>query len=83
LGYCYLLTRLAHTCFSSRKFQESEKYFKICVEMLPLATKNPVNIFTAKMNLLVLFTHSDLQKAVNYGERLLVDVDDFLPVHKR
>lgn len=35
------------------------------------------------MNLLLLFTHTDIQKAVNYAEKLLVDVDDFLPVHKR
>jgi len=51
--------------------------------MLPLATKNPVNIFASKMNLLLLFTYSDIDKAAKYGERLLVDVDDFLPGHRR
>lgn len=83
MGYCYLLTKLAHTCYTSRKYSESEKYFKVCAELLPLSTKNPVNIFASKMNLLLLFTHTDIQKAVNYAERLLMDVDDFLPVHKR
>jgi hypothetical protein len=31
--------------------------------MLPLVTKNPINIFASKVNLLLLFTYTDLEKA--------------------
>jgi tetratricopeptide (TPR) repeat protein len=51
--------------------------------MLPLVTKNPANIFSAKLNLLVLFTHTDLAKAKSFAERLLLDIDDYLPSHQR
>jgi hypothetical protein len=47
----------------SRKFAESEKYFRVCNELVPRVTKNPVNIFNAKRNLLTLYTYSDINKA--------------------
>lgn len=78
-----MLTKLAHTCYVNRKYAESEKYFKVCNEMLPLITKNPANIFSAKLNLLVLYTHTDLAKAKSFAERLLIDIDEYLPSHQR
>jgi len=47
LGYLYLLKRLAYVCFLNKKYQESEKYFKVGMDMVPIVTKNPVNIFSA------------------------------------
>ena len=63
LGYCFILTRLAYTCYMSRKYAESEKYFRVCNELVPRVTKNPVNLFNAKRNLLTLYTYSDIGKA--------------------
>lgn len=83
MGYCYLLTRLAHTCYRNRKFEEAEKYFKVCLEVLPLSTKNPVNLFHGKLNLLIFYSYTDIQKAKQYCERLMVDQGDYLPGHKR
>jgi len=51
--------------------------------MTPNVSSNPANIFATKMNLLVLLTHTDLVKAKEFGERMLADLDDFLPVHSK
>ena len=55
-------------------------YFKVAVEMVPTITKNPVNIYNSKRNLLLLYTYSDIQKAVEYGEYMMKDSEEFLPV---
>ena len=60
MGYLYLLKRLAYTCFVSRKFAESEKFFKVCADLTPKVTDNPNNKFNAQKNLLILYTHSDI-----------------------
>jgi len=83
MGYLYLLKRLAYVCFCNRKFSESEKYFRIQNDMTPLVTTNPANVFNAKLNLLILFTHTDLEKAKEMGEMMLTDLDEFLPVHSK
>ena len=83
MGYLFLLKRLAHVCFCNRKFSESEKYFNVAAEMTPSVTTNPANIFSTRMNMLVLLTHTDLEKAKEYGERMQADLDDFLPVHSK
>ncbi len=51
--------------------------------MLPTVTKNPVNIFQSKLNLLILLTYTDIEKAKNYGNRLQIDIEEYLPGHKR
>ena len=83
MGYIYLLKRLGYVCFCNRKFSESEKYFKIAADMTSLISSNPANVFASRMNLLVLLTHTDLGKALEYGERMMADLDDFLPVHNK
>lgn len=83
LGYCFLLTRLAYICFVNRKYIESEKYFRICGELVPRVTKNPASIFNAKRNILTLYTYSDIDKAEKYGENMMLDLDDFLPAHNK
>ena len=83
MGYLYLLKRLAYICFINRKYAESEKYFKIVVDMASLVTSNPANIFNAKMNLLIFLTHTDLGKAKEMGDRMLIDLEEFLPVHSK
>jgi len=35
------------------------------------------------MNLLLLYTYTDLEKAKELGERMLADLDEFLPVHSK
>ena len=83
MGYIYLLKRLGYVCFCNRKFSESEKYFKIASDMTQLISSNPANVFSSRMNLLVLLTHTDLAKALEYGERMIADLEDFLPVHSK
>ena len=83
MGYLYLLKRLGYVCFCNRKYSEAEKYLKICSDMTPLVTKNPANTFSSRLNMLILYTHTDLEKAKNFGERMLADLDDFLPVHSK
>lgn len=51
--------------------------------MTPLVTTNTANVFNSRLNLLILFTHTDLEKAKEYGERMLSDLDNFLPVHSK
>jgi hypothetical protein len=67
----------------SRKFAESEKYFRVCNELVPRVTKNPVNIFNAKRNLLTLYTYSDINKAQLLAERMMMDIEDYLPAHNK
>jgi len=83
MGYLYLLKRLAYVCFCNSKFSESEKYFRIGADLTAKISSNPANIFNAKMNLLVLLTHTDLDKAREMGQRMLTDLDDYLPVHSK
>jgi len=80
MGYLFLLKRLAYVSFKSRKFGESEKYFKVAVDMASVVTSNPSNVFIGKMNLLILLTHTNLEKAREMGERMLTDLDEFSPV---
>jgi tetratricopeptide (TPR) repeat protein len=79
----YLLKRLAYVCFQNRKYAEAEKYFRIVAELMPKVSKNPVNIFNAERNLLLLYTYSDIRKAKAHGERMLADMEDYLPVHNK
>lgn len=51
--------------------------------MTPHVTSNPANIFNSKLNLLVFFIHTDLEKAKDMGEQMLADLDEFLPVHSK
>ena len=83
MGYLYILKRLAYVCFCNKKYAESEKYFKVAVDIAQLVTSNPANVFNAKMNLLIFFTHTDLEKAREMGDRMLTDIDEFLPVHSK
>jgi len=61
LGYVLLLKRLAYVSFLNKKYSESEKYFKVTTELVPHVTKNPVNIFQAKKNLLLFYTYTDVE----------------------
>lgn len=67
----------------SRHFQESEKYFKVVANLTAKVTKNPANLFSAQKNLLLFYTHTDINRARELGERMLVDADDFLPIHNK
>ena len=78
-----MLKRLAHLCFVSRKFSESEKFFRVCVDMTEKVTQNPINKFQANKNLLILYTHSDIEKAKKFGERLLIDKEEFGQVNRK
>lgn len=51
--------------------------------MVPRVSKNPVNIYNAQRNLLLLYTYSDVAKAQAYGERMMTDLDDYLPVQQK
>jgi hypothetical protein len=51
--------------------------------MVSNVTKNPINIFSAHRNLLLLYTHTNLDKAQELGDRLMKDTDDMLPVSSK
>ena len=51
--------------------------------MTPKVTSNPANRFNAKLNLLILYTHTDLEKAKDLGEEMLADLDEYLPAHNK
>ena len=67
----------------SRKYADSEKYFSITQQMIGDVTKNPVNIYQANKNLLLLYTYSDLGKAVDLSDKLMQDSEEYLPVHNK
>lgn len=34
MGYLFVLKKLAYTCYLSRKYADSEKYFKVAAQMV-------------------------------------------------
>ena len=76
LGYLFLLKRLAYICFKNNKYSESEKFFSVVANMMPHVSESPVNIFQTHHNLLVLYTHTNIDKALEYGQRVQRDCDD-------
>jgi len=83
MGYLYILKRLAYVTFCNKKYTESEKYFRVAANATQVVSKNPANVFNAHMNLLIFLTHTDLEKAMDQGERMLADLDEYLPVHSK
>jgi tetratricopeptide (TPR) repeat protein len=81
MGYLFVLKKLAHVAFMSRKFSDSEKYFTIIADMMPEVTKNPANHFSARKNLLLFYTYTNIEQASEYGKRMIKDQDEFYPVH--
>jgi len=81
MGYVYLLKRLAHVCYTNRKFADAEKYFKVVLKVMPNVSTNPVNLYSAHKNLLLLYTFTDLDKAIEYGKGLKAAEKEFLPIH--
>lgn len=51
--------------------------------MIDSVTKNPVNQWSAQKNLLILYTYTNLKDAKNYGQRLLYDASEMLPIHTK
>jgi len=85
LGYLFLLKRLGYVSFMGKKYSDSEKYFKVTANMMPMVTKNPANLFVAQKNLLTLYTHINLDKADEQAKRMTKDSEDleFMPKHLR
>jgi tetratricopeptide (TPR) repeat protein len=81
MGYVYLLKRLAHVCYTNRKFADAEKYFKVVLKVMPTVSTNPMNLYSAHKNLLLLYTYTDLDKAIEYGQGLKAAEKEFLPIH--
>ena len=81
MGYIYLLKRLANVCFLGRKYADAEKFYQVAADLVPKATKNPSNLFAAQKNLLLLLTHTNLDKALTYSQRLEKDMPELLPIH--
>ncbi|CDW84277.1 UNKNOWN [Stylonychia lemnae] len=82
-SYLYVLKRLAYVTFKQHKYEESEKYFKICEKLCPLITKNPANLFANQKNLLIYYTYTDLAKAEQLGQRMLQDLEETLPAYNK
>lgn len=69
--------------FLDSKYSESEKYFKVCNDLTPIVTKNPSNIFNSQKNLLLFYTHANIDNAVSLGDQMVRDFEDTLPVHSK
>jgi len=65
MGYIFLLRRLAYVSFLNQKYKDSEKYFKVIQDLIPEINNTALNIFNAKKNLLILYSHIDLNKAMD------------------
>lgn len=83
LGYIYILKRLAYICFLDQRYSDSEKYFMVAAQMIPSITQNPSNIYNAQKNVLLLLTYTNLDQAQIYSDRMMKDMDEYLPVHKK
>lgn len=80
-----LLNQLAYVSFLGQKYSDSEKYFKVSSNLTPQVTNNLSKIFASQKNLLVLYTHTSLEKADDQAQKLMVDCrnNDFMPVHQK
>ncbi len=56
--------------------KEATKSFQECVDIVPLVTSNPLNIFSAKRNLVINLAEYDLNEANNLIETIY---DDYEP----
>ncbi len=75
MGYLYLLRRLAWICFKDMKYSEAERYFDVVAQLMPaVSNDNPISVFDARANHLRYLMHADLEKAMEAGQRLKVDV---------
>jgi tetratricopeptide (TPR) repeat protein len=85
LGYLYLLNKLGQVSFLNKKYSDSEKYFKVTLNIVPMVTSNPANVFSAQKNLLTLYTHTSLDKANDLVKVILKDSEKsaLLPKHLR
>lgn len=83
--YLKLIKKLAHVSFLNNKYSESEKYFKVSVNVAENFTQNPQNIFLAKKNLVALYMRTDLKKARDVCGRLKTDAESLAlaPVHQK
>jgi len=70
LGYLFLLKRLAYVCFKNNKFSESEKFFSVVTNMMPHISDSPINVFKTHHNMLVLYTNTNIEKALEYSARV-------------
>jgi hypothetical protein len=76
----FVLKRLAQSTFLDHKFAESEKYFKVCNDLCPLVSSNPANLFSTQKNLLVFYSYTNLDQALDLGNRMLKDVETTVPM---
>ena len=76
---------MAYVSFQNKKYSESEKYFRIAANMIPIITQDPSLIFNSQKNLLTFYTHTNLDKAQDQVKKIRKDIEDsnFLPVHER
>ena len=80
-----MLKRLAYISYANQKYSDAEKYFTVVVNLMPNVTKNPSNIFQSKKNLLIFYTHTNLDKAMDLAQMMKKDSDnsEFLPSQQR
>ena len=85
MGYVYMLRRLAYIAFKSQKFTESERYFSVVAKVIPELDKNAMSVFSSHKNMLLLYSHTNIDKAVQYATGLQKDSEnsEFTPIHQR
>ena len=85
MGYVYMLRRLAYIAFKSQKFTESERYFSVVAKVIPELDKNAMSVFSSHKNMLLLYSHTNIDKAVQYATGLQKDSEnsEFTPIHQK
>lgn len=83
MSYLFVLKKLAYVSFLQYKFAESEKYFKVASSLCPLVSNNPANIFQNKKNLLIYYTHTNLDMALKLGNQMLSDKEEQTPAFSK
>lgn len=67
----------------NHKYSESEKYLSSTLGLIPKVTTNPINFYNECRNLLLLYTHSDLDKAEKLGSWMMEDLHSDLPLQSK
>lgn len=69
----------------NKKYVESEKYFKVSAQMMPMVTQDPSQIFNTEKNILTYYTHTNLAKATEQANKMYKDSEDgkYLPTHQK
>lgn len=66
-GYLFLLKRLAYVNLLTGNHALSFTNFQQCCDITPVVTPSPINLNSAKRNVILSLMHQDMEKAIEYS----------------